>query len=187
MNGTIVNQKGIDYYNALIDTLIEHNIRPVVTLYHWDLPQYIHDNLNGDGGLLSSEFADAFERFADVVFEMFGDRVKDWITFNEPFAFCIYGYESGNFAPGVKSSGIGPYRCAHHVLQAHAAAYHLYKKKYFSTQNGSIGICLNGRHFYVKHPQGDEVDKKLIDDVFNFQVSRRSFSHKNFNFNFVFC
>lgn len=164
----IVNRKGIDYYNALIDSLIEQNIRPVVTLYHWDLPQFIQDNLNGDGGLLSPEFAEAFRQYADVVFENFGDRVKDWITFNEPYAFCIEGYETGNFAPGVKSPGIGPYLCAHHVLQAHAATYHLYKEKYYPTQNGSVGICLNTRFFYRKD---EKVDERLIDDAFNFQVS----------------
>lgn len=169
MNGTIVNPKGIQYYNTLIDVLIKHKIRPVVTLYHWDLPQDIQDNLKErGGGILSPEFVKYFEHYADVLFENFGDRVKEWITFNEPFAFCTQGYEAGAFAPGVKSPGIGPYQCAHHVLQAHAATYHLYKRKYFPKQNGSIGICLNTRWYY---PKDETVDYKLIDDAFQFQVS----------------
>lgn len=82
-----VNEKGIEYYNKLINKLLELNIQPMVTIYHYDLPQ----KLQLLGGLTNSLFVDYFEAYANLLFERFGDRVKHWITFNEPAAFCKQG------------------------------------------------------------------------------------------------
>lgn len=93
--------------------------------------------------------------------------MKKWITFNEPFNFCIDGYSNGRFAPGIKLSGVGEYLCTHHVLQSHSAAYHLYREKFFDTQRGQIGISLNTRFIYAKD---ETVDEKLIDRVLQYRV-----------------
>lgn len=103
-NGDIsnVNEKGIEYYNKVIDKLLAMNIEPMVTMYHYDLPQKIQEF----GGLTNSIFVSYFEAYANLLFERFGDRVKHWITFNEPYDFCLDGYANGNHAPGMNLSGI---------------------------------------------------------------------------------
>jgi len=95
-----VNQKGTDYYNMVIDTLIENDITPMATLYHWDLPYALHEKY---GGWLDYRSQDDFAAYAEYCFETFGDRVKNWITINEPWVNCVSGYRLG--------PGKAPYRC----------------------------------------------------------------------------
>lgn len=111
---------------------MENNIKPIITLYHWDLPYPVFEA----GGWTSPFIADYFEDFAWVAFKYFGDRVKTWITINEPYHVCQSGYATGIFAPGFKSPGIGSYHCVFTVLLAHARAYHLYDLHFRSKQNG---------------------------------------------------
>jgi beta-glucosidase/6-phospho-beta-glucosidase/beta-galactosidase len=119
----------------------------MITMFHWDLPQYIQDL----GGLTSDAFVEYFKAYADVLFASFGDKVKTWITMNEPFNFCTAGYgKNPDWAPAIESPGVGEYLCGHNLLLAHAAAYHLYKEKYFEKQQGSIGITLDSRFYYPK-------------------------------------
>lgn len=132
-------------------------------MFHWDLPQYIQDL----GGLTNPIFVDYFEHYADVLYQHFGDRVKRWITFNEPFIFCIEGYATGRFAPNVKAPGVGEYLCGHHTLQAHAAAYHLYKQKYFDKQKGQVGINLVSRSHY---PKDSSISADLVELAQEFRV-----------------
>lgn len=106
----------------------------MVTLYHWDLPQ----NLQETGGFLNPLIVDYFTEYARIVFEKFGDRVKIWSTFNEPNQICMQGYGNGDKAPGYQLTGIWDYLCAHHLIKAHASAYHLYYDKFQSTQKGKF-------------------------------------------------
>lgn len=83
---------------------------------------------------------------------------------NEPYNFCVIGYGQGTWAPGVKSPGVGEYLCGHHLLLAHAGAYHLYRKKYFDVQKGSVGITLDSRYYYAKDPSvtGDDLHRAQV-------------------------
>jgi beta-glucosidase len=93
------NSKGIDYYNRLIDALLELHIRPLLTLYHWDLPQALEDA----GGWPNRDIVARFADYADLTARTFGDRVSNWILFNEPMAFTYRGYLEGSHAPGRRS------------------------------------------------------------------------------------
>lgn len=133
-----VNEAGVQFYSDLIDTLIEANIEPWITLYHWDLPLALQLE---DDGWLGENIPVYFEAYADLCFERFGDRVKNWITLNESWVVAILGYGQGVFAPGRISTS-EPYKAAHQLILAHANAYHCYYNKY-AHQNGQIGITNN--------------------------------------------
>jgi beta-glucosidase len=92
-----LNQKGVDFYNQLIDDLIKNKLIPFVTLYHWDLPQHLQDEYKG---LLSERFVGDFANYAKLCYQLFGDRVKHWITFNEPYILAVRGSDVGVMAPG---------------------------------------------------------------------------------------
>ena len=133
-----INEAGIAFYNELIDALIEADIVPWITLYHWDLPLALQLE---DDGWLGSNIPDYFANYADVCFKSFGDRVKNWITLNESWVVAILGYGQGVFAPGRISTS-EPYLAAHQLILAHAKAVHVYRNKY-ADQNGQIGITNN--------------------------------------------
>ncbi|MBJ2173540.1 beta-glucosidase [Aureibaculum sp. A20] len=133
-----INEEGIQFYNNLIDELLANDITPWVTLYHWDLPLALQ--MENDGWL-NPDIACYFEAYAKVCFKRFGDRVKNWITLNEPWVVSILGYGQGVFAPG-RVSNSEPYLVGHHLLLAHAHAVNLYKTE-FAHQNGIIGITNN--------------------------------------------
>ncbi|KAI7815491.1 glycoside hydrolase [Rhyzopertha dominica] len=135
-----VNQAGIDYYNKIIDALIENGIEPMVTLYHWDLPQYLQDL----GGFVNPQIVTYFTSYARAMFKEFGDRVKIWTTFNEPNQICMQGYGGDGKAPALQKSGILDYQCAHHLILAHASAYHVYQDEFKAEQEGTVGIVLDG-------------------------------------------
>lgn len=127
-----VNSDGVRYYNNLINLLLENNVEPMVTLYHWDLPQPLQDL----GGWTNKIIAHYFEDYANLCFRIFGDRVKTWLTINEPSSMCVDNYEGGKSAPYISSPGIGTYLCGRTVLLAHSRAYHLYDKLFKPEQNG---------------------------------------------------
>ncbi|CAN0897638.1 Beta-glucosidase 17 [Linum grandiflorum] len=141
--GKGINQLGVDFYNNLIDELLLNGIQPQATLMHWDLPQALEDEY---GGFLSSKIVDDFRDYADFCFEQFGDRVKNWITVNEPNSITSKGYEQGINAPGRCSSYVAnctngnsatePYIVLHNILLSHAAASDVYRRKY---KDGSSG------------------------------------------------
>lgn len=152
-----VNKLGIDYYNRLIDTILAYNIQPMVTMYHYDLPE----ELQKFGGLTNDIFIQYFESYANLLFSRFGDRVKLWITFNEPSNTCLLSYGTGEFAPRVTANGVGEYLCGHNLLKSHARVYHMYKERYAPLYNGKIGITLNSRFFYSPTNSTYDVEKAL--------------------------
>ncbi|XP_066369465.1 beta-glucosidase 25-like isoform X2 [Miscanthus floridulus] len=149
------NEEGLNYYNSLIDVLLDKGIQPYVTLFHWDLPQALEDRY---GGWLNSQIVNDFVHFASTCFKEFGDRVKHWITFNEPHNFAIDGYDFGIQAPGRCSilshifcregkSSTEPYVVAHNILLAHAGAFHSYKQHFKKEQGGIVGIALDSKWY----------------------------------------
>jgi beta-glucosidase len=116
------NSKGIDYYSRLVDALLEARIRPFVTLYHWDLPQALQDA----GGWPNRDTASRFADYVQLMARALGDRVSDWMLFNEPLAFTYNGYLDGSHAPGG-SSVVDFLRASHTVNLAQAAGFHALK------------------------------------------------------------
>ncbi|XP_013188038.1 myrosinase 1 [Amyelois transitella] len=133
-----INEEGVKYYQDLITELKRNHIAPVVTMYHWDLPQPLQDL----GGWTNPMMADYFLDYATVLFDNFDGPVKMWITFNEPLSFCHDGY-GGDDAPGGRSSGFEAYLCGHNVLRAHGKVYTLYRARKNGTSKGLIGITLD--------------------------------------------
>ena len=119
-----VNEKGIQFYSNLIDTLLENGIEPYITLFHWDLPYELHKK----GGWLNADCVHWFAEYAAKVVELFSDRVNCFITFNEPQVFIGQGYLSGIYAPGIKSTYHDVFQMAHNVLKAHGAAVKAMRK-----------------------------------------------------------
>lgn len=111
------NQLGIDFYNRLLDGLLERGITPVVTLYHWDLPQPLEDA----GGWPNRETAERFAEYAKICGEEFGDRVSQWTTLNEPFCSAYLGYSLGVHAPGRRNP-VDALKAAHTLNLAHGLA-----------------------------------------------------------------
>jgi beta-glucosidase len=93
-----VNRAGVDFYSRLVDTLLEHNIQPMVTLYHWDLPAALEVR----GGWVAPQVADWFAEYARLMFRSFGDRARMWATINEPWVVMDHGYVEGEHAPGLR-------------------------------------------------------------------------------------
>lgn len=130
-----VNQKGVDFYKALLEGLKEHGIRPMLTLYHWDLPQHLQSR----GGWANSETTESFVEYAVTLFRELGDLVDFWITFNEPWCISFLGYQTGVHAPGEqddKSALIA----AHNLLLAHGETVKAFRAEGLKSQ---IGITLN--------------------------------------------
>ncbi|KAF2605662.1 hypothetical protein F2Q70_00027202, partial [Brassica cretica] len=126
--GTEVNEEGVAFYNNLINSLLEKGIEPFVTLYHWDLPSHLQESI---GGWTNRKIVDYFGLYADACFASFGDRVKHWITLNEPLQTSVNGHCIGIFAPGRKEKPlVEPYLVSHHQVLAHATAVSIYRSKY---------------------------------------------------------
>ncbi|CAE7244217.1 BGLU7 [Symbiodinium sp. KB8] len=132
-----INEEGIKFYSDLIDSLLSAGIDPWVTLYHWDLPATL-DWLGPKEPITS-----AFSTYARTCFKHFGDRVKNWITLNEPWCSAVLGYNTGDHAPGYTDAGeCAPYIAGHNMLLAHAEAVRVFREE-FADQEGQIGISLN--------------------------------------------
>lgn len=130
-----VNPAGLAFYDELVDELLAAGIEPAVTLYHWDLPQALEDR----GGWRERDTAERFADYAAVAADHLGDRVKRWITLNEPFCSSILGYADGVHAPGAQE-GEGALKAAHHLLLGHGLAAQRIRS---SVPGAQVGITLN--------------------------------------------
>ncbi|KAH0765987.1 hypothetical protein KY285_001858 [Solanum tuberosum] len=162
-----VNKEGIAFYNNLINELLANGIHPLVSIFHWDLPQAL-------------EQEDDFVDYAELCFKEFGDRIKDWITINEPYSYALFGYVTGSYAPGRCSAftnnnmcGVGnaatePYIVGHHMLLAHAKAVNLYRDKYKASLKGKIGISLISNWFVPNSTNKEDIDavERALDFMF---------------------
>jgi len=133
-----INQAGLDFYSRLIDTLLEAKIEPHITLYHWDLPQALEDL----GGWPERSIVDAFVEYTDLVSRILGDRVKNWITLNEPFVSAFIGYWEGRHAPGITDIDQAV-KASHHLLLSHGKAVPVIRQNSFGAK---VGITLNLTH-----------------------------------------
>lgn len=170
-NGDIsnINEAGLAYYEKLINACLENGIEPMVTMYHYDLPQAFASS----GGLTNSPFIGHFEAYANLLFERFGKQVKYWITFNEALIFCLSSYGGGNSLI-ITENGVDEYLCSTNMLKSHAVVYRLYEKRFKPQFGGKIGISLNADFFY-----GDESDS---DRALQFKVTIQTVL---FGYNFV--
>ncbi|MFO7850585.1 MAG: GH1 family beta-glucosidase [Spirochaetia bacterium] len=149
-----VNEEGVDFYSRLVDSLLEHNITPYVTMFHWDLPQELQDRF---GGFSSPEITDVFADYAELLVRRLGDRVKDWITLNEPWVFSVLGHLLGVHAPGKKNYRAA-FRTAHYQLVAHGKAVQRIRS---IDPESRAGITLNLMPVY---PETDKPkDRKAAD------------------------
>ena len=131
----VVKQKGLDFYSHLVDGLLAADIIPFVTLYHWELPQVLED----EGGWPVRSTAEAFVEYADIVSRSLGDRVKNWITHNEPAVSAWLGYDIGIHAPGIRDLSQAV-RASHHLLLSHGWSVPVIRK---NSVGAEVGIALN--------------------------------------------
>lgn len=129
------NPAGLDFYERLVDGLLAAGIAPFATLYHWDLPQALEDR----GGWAARATVDAFADYADAVTRRLGDRVRHWMTINEPWCVAVLGYEQGAHAPGHRDPALA-LRAAHHALLAHGRAVPVIRG---NAPGAEVGIVVN--------------------------------------------
>ncbi|CAI5740434.1 unnamed protein product [Hyaloperonospora brassicae] len=158
-----VNEDGVAFYNRLIDELVANDITPLVTLYHWDLPLPLE--LEHDGWLGGTFIHEAFAQYARVCFQRFGDRVKHWLTLNEPWCSAFLGYGNGLHAPGRKCTPqTAVYLAGHNLLLAHARAVECYRNEFQAVQKGAIGITLNC-DWREPRPTADPVQRRKNEEA----------------------
>jgi len=171
------NQKGLDFYDRLIDEMLKAGIQPKTTLYHWDLPQKLQDK----GGWTNRDTADRFAEYASHVFKQLGDRVKFWSTLNEPWVSAFLGYATGLHAPGICDYSQA-YQTAHHLLLAHGKTVKAFRQGGYP---GQIGLILNLNGFIPASPTQadmeamqrvhDETHALFLDPVFKGEYPQKHF------------
>lgn len=154
-----LEQHGLDFYRKLIEGLQKRGIKPAITLYHWDLPQYLED----DGGWANRATVNAFVEYAQTLFREFGDLVPYWITHNEPWCTAFLGYGLGSHAPGHKDWNLAA-RASHHVLLSHGLAVQAYRKLGLT---GQIGITLNLTHMETVGESPQDLRALDVADAFS--------------------
>ena len=143
-----VNDKGLDFYDRLVDGLLARGLKPYGTLYHWDLPQVLEDK----GGWVNRDTAHAFADYAEVVAKRLGDRVASYATLNEPWCSAYLGYGNGHHAPGYSDPKMS-LAATHHLLLAHGLALPRQRQH---APNADHGIVLNLAQVYPETAQAED-------------------------------
>ncbi|WP_269542087.1 GH1 family beta-glucosidase [Cerasicoccus fimbriatus] len=156
-----VNQAGLDFYSRLVDSLLETGITPWVTLFHWDYPLHLFY----EGGWMNSASPQWFEDYTEVVVKALGDRVKHWITHNEPQMFIGLGHEVGEHAPGMKHPRSDLARMIHHTLLAHGKSCRKIREHVDGAQ---IGWATANGAFQVADPSDEGVVAQAKADLFDY-------------------
>ncbi len=155
-----VNQAGVDFYSRLVDSLLAADIVPFVTLYHWDLPQALQDK----GGWPQRSTAEAFVEYADVISQALGDRVKHWITHNEPWCASFLSYQIGEHAPGLRDWPAA-LAASHHLLLSHGWSVPVLRR---NSRGAEVGITLNFTASEIATPTPENVAAaRIYDGYFN--------------------
>ncbi|MDG4794177.1 GH1 family beta-glucosidase [Micromonospora sp. WMMD1082] len=155
-----VNPRGLDFYDRLTDALLGRGIDPIITLYHWDLPQTLQDR----GGWTSRETAEHFATYASAVYARLGDRIGTWTTLNEPWCSAYLGYGNGVHAPGVQDPGAA-FTAVHHLLLAHGLAVQALR----AGGAGRVGVTVNPADVRPADPNSaaDAAAVRLVDGLHN--------------------
>ena len=155
-----VNEKGLQFYESLVDALLAAGIEPYLTIYHWDLPQALQDI----GGWQNEDMIGYFEAYCRLLFTRLGGKVKKWITLNEPYCTAFAGNLTGEHAPGIRDLGTA-IRVSYILLRAHGAAVRLFRSMHLP---GEIGITLNAMPVYaVSDSPEDQLAVKRQDGMNN--------------------
>ncbi|WP_150463221.1 GH1 family beta-glucosidase [Nesterenkonia ebinurensis] len=160
-DGVTVNPEGLRFYSELVDELLAAGIIPWLTQYHWDLPQALEDA----GGWANRQTAYAFEKYAQVLHEALGDRVRHWTTLNEPWCSAFLGYANGHHAPGRTEPGAA-LAAAHHLLLGHGLAVRTLRQR---DPQLELGLTLNFTDYRPADPDspGDRDAARRLDGAFN--------------------
>ena len=155
-----VEPRGLDFYDRLVDELLGRGIDPVVTLYHWDLPQTLGDR----GGWTARETAEAFAGYAGAVHTRLGDRVGTWTTLNEPWCSAHLSYAAGIHAPGLRDPA-ATFAAVHHLLLGHGLATRALR----AAGAGTVGLVVNPAAVFPADPDSaaDAEAARLVDGLHN--------------------
>lgn len=154
-----INSKGLDYYNRLVDALLEKNISPFITLFHWDMPQALFEKY---GGFAGRETANYFADYVEIILRSLSDRVKHWITLNEPWEHAFFGHFIGEHAPGI-SNPWTYFKVAHHELLGHGLAVERIRSVAADAQ---VGITLSQFPIYPLAETPEHQDAARFADQF---------------------
>ncbi|KAK1687041.1 hypothetical protein QYE76_047889 [Lolium multiflorum] len=170
-----INPDGVAFYNQIIDALLQKGIQPFVTIFHYDIPHELEERY---GGWLSPAIQKDFGYFAEVCFKMFGDRVKFWVTMNQPNLLAKFAYMDGWFPPSRCSKPFGncvfgnsskePYIAAHNMILSHANAVSIYRNNYQKKQGGYIGISVGAR--WYEPLRNTTIDLLAVERAISFNV-----------------
>lgn len=151
------NSKGLDFYDRLVDKLLDFGISPWITLFHWDYPLALYHR----GGWLSPDSPYWFREYTDVIVKKLGDRVSNWITLNEPNIFVDYGHRTGLHAPGLKLESRDLIRIVHHTILAHGLSIQSIRAN--SEQPSNVGVAMADSPWMA--PLDLRSDRKIINAV----------------------